>query len=45
MLSAAGFVFVGVHSNHFPYVRDIEVTVQGLVGDVPGGAADYSEHF
>ena len=39
------FVFVGVDSNHFRYVLDFEVTVQGLVGDVPGGAADYSEHF
>ena len=45
MLSAAGFVFVGVDSDHFHYVRDIEVTVQGLVGDVPGGTADHSEHF
>jgi len=43
--SAAVFVFVGVGSNHFRYVRDIEVTVQGLVGDVPGGNADHSEHF
>jgi len=45
VLSAAVFVFVGVDSKHFPYVRDIEVTVQGLVGDVPGGTADHSEHF
>ena len=45
MLSAAGFVFVGVDWNHFLYVLDIEVTVQGLVGDVPGGTADDSEHF
>ena len=34
--SAAIFVFVGVDSNHFRYVRDFEVVVQGLVGDVPG---------
>jgi len=45
MLSAAIFVFVGVDSNHFYYVWDIEVVVQGLVGDVPGDIADYSEHF
>ena len=45
MLSAAVFVFVGVDSNHFRYVRDIEVTVQGLVGDVPGGTADPSDHL
>ena len=45
MLSAAIFVFVGVGSNHFRYVLDFEVTVQGLVGDVPGGTADHSEHF
>ena len=45
MLSAAVFVFVGVDSNHFRYVRDFEVTMQGLVGDVPGGTADHSEHF
>ena len=45
MLSAAVFVFVGVDSNHFRYVLDFEVTVQGLVGDVPGGTAVYSEHF
>ena len=31
---AAIFVFVGVDSNHFRYVRDFEVVVQGLVGDV-----------
>ena len=36
VLSAAVFVFVGLDSNHFRYVRDSEVTVQGLVGDVPG---------
>jgi len=36
VFSAAVFVFVDVDSNHFRYVRDIEVTVQGLVGDVPG---------
>ena len=41
VLSAAIFVFVGVGSN----VLDFEVTVQGLVGAVPGGTADYSEHF
>jgi len=45
VLSAAVFVFVGVDSNRFLYARDIEVTVQGLVGDVPGGTADHSEHF
>jgi len=45
MLSAAIFIFVGVDSNHFRYVRDIEVVVQGLVGDVSGGTADRSEHF
>ena len=45
VLSAAVFVFVGVDSNHFRYVLDIEVTVQGLVGDVPEDTADYSEHF
>ena len=44
MLSAAIFVFVGVDSNHFRYVRDFEVIVQGLVGDVPGGT-DHSEDF
>ena len=36
VLSAAIFVFVGVDSNHFRYVLDSEVNVQGLVGDVPG---------
>ena len=45
MLSAAVFVFVGVDSNHYRYVLDFEVTVQGLVGDVAGGTVDYSEHF
>ena len=45
VLSAAVFVFVGVDSNHFRYVQDIDVTVQDLVGDVPGGTADHSEHF
>ena len=44
MHSAAIFVFVGVDSNHFRYVRDFEV-VQGLVGDVPGGTTEHSEHF
>ena len=44
MHSAAIFVFVGVESNHFRYVRDFEV-VQGFVGDLPGGTTDYSEHF
>jgi hypothetical protein len=39
------FVFVGVDCNHFRYVLDFEVTVQGLVGDVPGSTADHSEHF
>jgi len=43
--SAAIFVFVGVDSNHFRYVRHFEVVVQGLVGDVPGGTTDQSEHF
>jgi len=43
--SAAIFVFVDVDSNHFRYVRDFEVVVQGLVGDVPGGTTDHSEHF
>ena len=45
MLSATIFVFVGVDYNHFRYVRDIKVVVQGLVGDVPGGTADRSKHF
>jgi hypothetical protein len=45
VLSAAIFVFVGVDSNHFRYVRDIEVVVQDLVGYLPGGTADRSEHF
>ena len=36
MHSAAIFVFVGVDSNHFRYVRDFEVVVQDLVGEVPG---------
>ena len=45
MHSAAIFVFVGVDSNHFRYVRDFEVVVQGLVGDVPAGTTDHSEHF
>jgi len=45
VLSAAVFVFVGVDSNRFRYVRDIEVTVQYLVGDVPGDTADHSEQF
>jgi len=45
VLSAAIFVFVGVDTNHFRYVLDFEVTVQGLIGDVPEGTADYSEHF
>jgi len=39
------FVFVGVDSNHFRYVRDFEVVVQGLVGDVPGDTTDHCEHF
>jgi len=43
--SVAVFVFDGVDSNHFRYVRDSEVVVQGLVGDVPGGTAEISEHF
>jgi len=45
VLIAAVFVFVGVDLNHFRYVRDIEVSVQGLVGDVPEGTADHSDHF
>ena len=45
MHSAVVSVFVGVDSNHFRYVRDFEVVVQGLVGDVPGGTTDHSEHF
>ena len=45
MHSAAIFVFVGVCSRHFRYVRDFEVVVQGLVGDVPGGTTDHSEHI
>ena len=45
MRSAVIFVFVGVDSNHFSYVRDFEVVVQGLVADVPGGTTDHSEHF
>jgi len=44
VLSAAGFVFVGVDWNHFRHVLNIEVTVQGSVGDVPGGTVDLSEH-
>jgi hypothetical protein len=44
-LSAAIFVIVGVGSNHFRYVLDFEVTVQDLVGDIPGGTAEHSEHF
>jgi len=43
--SAAIFVFVGVDSNHFRYVRDFEVVVQGVVGDVPEGTTDHSERF
>jgi len=43
--NAAIFVFVDVDSNHFRYVQDFEVVVQGLVGDVPGGTIDHSEHF
>jgi len=34
-----------VDSSHFRYVLDFEITVQGLVGDVPGFTADHSEHF
>jgi len=34
--SAAIFVFVGVDCNHFLYVWNFEVVVQGLIGDVPG---------
>ena len=29
----------------FRYVRDFEVVVQRLVGDVPGGTTDHSEHL
>jgi len=43
--SAVIFVFVGVDSNRFRYVRDFEVVVQGLVGDVPGGTTEHSEHL
>jgi len=43
--SAAVFVIVGVDSNHFRYVQDFEVVVQGLVGDVPGGTTYNSGHF
>jgi len=43
--SAAIFVFVGADSIHFRYVRDFEVVVQGLVGDVPAGTTDHSEQF
>jgi len=43
--SVAIFVFVGVDSNHFRYVWDVEVIVQGLAGDVPGGTTGRSEHF
>ena len=32
--SAAIFVFVGVDSNYFRYVRDVEVIVQCLVGEI-----------
>jgi len=45
VLSAAVFVVGSGDSNHFCYVRDFEVTVQGLVGDVPGGNTDHSEKF
>ena len=45
VLSAAIFVFVGVDCNHCCYVLDFNVTVRGLFGDVPGGTANYSEHF
>ena len=45
MHSAEIFVFVGVDSNHFRYVRDFEVVVQGLVEDVPDGTTDHSEHL
>jgi len=45
VLSAAVFVFGSVDYDHFRYVRDFEVTVQGLVGDVPEGTADHSGHF
>jgi len=34
--SAAIFVFVGVDSNHFRYVWDFEVTVQGLLETYQG---------
>ena len=45
LLSAAIFVYVGVDCNHFRYVLDFEITVQCLVGYVPWGTADNSEHF
>ena len=35
--SAATFVFVGVDSNHVSYLLDFEITVQGLIGEVPWG--------
>jgi len=43
--NTAIFVFVGVDSNHFRYIRYFDVVVQGLVGDVPGETTDHSEHF
>ena len=43
--SIAIFVFVGVDSNHFRYVRDFEFVVQDLVRDVSGGTPDPSVHF
>jgi len=42
---AAIFVFDSFDSNHYRCVWDFEVVVQGLVGDVPGGTTDNSEHF
>ena len=45
MHSAAIFVFVGVDSNHFRYVRDFDFVVQDLVGDVPMCITEHSEHF
>ena len=46
VLSAAIFVSVGVDSNHFRYVLDFVVTVQGLGWrQSSGGTADHTERF
>ena len=45
MHSVSVFVFVGVDSNHVLYVRDVEIIVQDLVGDVPMCITEHSEHF